>query len=358
MAHNPFLPYRVTPETARRNPKGFQPRFKQSQRLLDQARRIERLDQDLHHYEATSEAAHRLLRRALARNAYGTASIEGNPLTLQDVESLLEAAPGALDPEPDEREILNWASFMKELAGPFPRTVDDVCHLHARLFEGVLKQRGRIKHTQNFIGSSRTKVVIFIPSPPRSTTKELQAALDWLHEAPLPPIFRAALFFHEFQGIHPFPDGNGRTGRALFTWFLHAQGYKGIRYAQVDYTFNADRDPYYRNLSLVERNGYDYTPWVGYLFTVLGQTYYDAVRRFHIQRDHPNLTERQHALVEWFVRIQSWNKARRVKFSDVHAAIPHIPERSVQRDLATLVEVGVLEREGVRRGTKYRLKPD
>lgn len=353
MARNLFHPYKVTPATLRRNPAGFQPRYRDSQRLQDVIRRMERLDQDLHHYEATSEATRRLLHASLARNAYGTASIEGNPLTLQDVESLLAKAPKPSDVEAAEREILNWTAFMERLPSPFPTKVQDILDLHARLFEGILEDAGRLKVHQNFIGDKDGHVV-FIPSTPKATPRELQAALDWLHEAPLHPLVRAAIFFHEFQGIHPFHDGNGRLGRALFTWFLHEQDYSGIRYAPVDYAFNADRDPYYATLAEVE-HAYEYTSWVEYLLGVLVRAYEDAVRNFKVRQDHPNLPERQAAIVEHFVRLQSWNRRRRLKFNDIHAAFPHVPRRSLQRDLASLADAGVLAKEGDLKATVYRL---
>ncbi len=61
-----------------------------------------------------------------------------------------------------------------------------------------------------------------MPSSPQRTPRELQDLLDWTVQAPLHPLLRACLFFHEFQAIHPYRDGNGRLGRALFTAFLFA----------------------------------------------------------------------------------------------------------------------------------------
>lgn len=349
MAH-----FRVTPETAFRNPAGFEPKLRQDRTLVERLRRIERLDQDLHRYEATVEGYDRLLRRSLARNAFGTASIEGNPLSLAEVESLLAAAPSAVDVQPDEREILNWKAFMEDLDVPFPTEVDQVLALHALLFEGVLKERGQLKRRQNYVVQPSTQTVHFVPSAPKTTRGELQALLTWVQRSPHPPLVRAALFFHEFQGIHPFSDGNGRIGRALFTWLLHSEGYRGIRYAPVDYAFNADRASYYENLAIVERNGYDYTPWVEYLAWILERSYEDSTRRFHILEDHPRLPERQQALLEWFIRVQGPTR-RALKLADAHAAFPHVPRRSLQRDLAGLHHRGILMRTGTKRGATYRL---
>jgi Fic family protein len=355
MAHNLPPGLRITRRTGHRNPNGFQPRHKESHALQEQLRRIERLDQDLGHYEATSEAQRRLLRNSLARNAFGTASIEGNPLTLEAVQTLIAANPqGKL--EPDEREILNWVDLMEQLDDQWPQTVQGVNDLHKRLFDGLMRDAGRLKTQQNYVGSKETGIVTFVPSPPATVRAELQALLSWTLQAPLHPLVRACIFFHEFQGIHPYRDGNGRLGRALFTMFLHAQGYTGIRYAPVDFAFNADRDSYYQGLSEVEHNGYDYTPWIHYLLDVLVHAYQDALRTFQVRQANPNLPERQAAVVEHFVRLQSWNAKRRIKFNDVHNAFPHVPRRSLQRDLAALVDAGILGRTGERRGATYHLR--
>ncbi len=348
-----FGPYRVTERTARRPVDGFQPRYTESRGLQERLRRIERLDQQLSVYEGAITTSPLRLRQALAVNGHATASIEGNPMSLEEVQSLLERAPDMVDTQADEREILNWVAFMQELDGrTFPTDLDGVKALHATLMDSVLSDAGAFKDGQNFIGSE-TGEVVFIPSPADAVSTELTAALEWLHSSPLHPVLRASLFFMEYQGIHPFRDGNGRTGRALFTWYLHQEGYRGIRYALIDAAFNNDRPPYYNTLHGVETNGYDYTPWIDYISGIMEAAYVDAVAAMELDRDHPGLNERQRDIVAWLRRITAANPKRRVKFADAHAAFPHIASRSLQRDLAKLVEFGVIEREGERRGAEY-----
>ncbi len=354
MAHNDdFAPYRVTARTAKRPKDGFTPRFKDSRELQDRLRHIERLDQQLSIYEGALTTSH--LRQALAINGHGTASIEGNPLSLGEVQSLLERAPNMLETQADEREILNWVALMKDLDNhAFPTDLEGVQALHATLMGGVLPDAGAFKASQNFIGN-RAGEVVFIPSAAEAVPGELTAALAWLQSSPLHPILRASLFFMEYLGIHPFRDGNGRTGRALFTWYLHDEGYRGIRYALIDAAFNNDRPPYYNTLHEVETIGYDYTPWIDYLTRIVESAYRDAVASMELDRDHPALNERQRDIVAWFRRITAVNPKRRVKFADLHAAMPHIAPRSLQRDLAGLVELEVLQRDGERKGTEYRM---
>ncbi len=348
-----FAPYRVTPNTARRPTHGFQPRFTDSRELQERLRRIERLDQRLSIYEGALTTSHLRLRQALAINSHGTASIEGNQLSLDEVQSLLERSASMVDTQADEREILNWVAFMERIdEHEFPKNLEGIQALHATLMDGVLPDAGQFKDGQNFIGT-RSGEVVFIPSPAEAVPIELAAALEWLHTAPLHPILRATLFFMEYQGIHPFRDGNGRTGRALWTWYLHEAGYRGIRYALIDAAFNNDRPPYYSTLHEVETNGYDYTPWVEYLTRIMETAYHDAVASMELDRDHPSLNERQRDIIAWFRRITAMNPQRRVKFADIHAAFPHIASRSLQRDLAGLVATGAIQKEGHRRGTTY-----
>ncbi|MBW3582194.1 MAG: Fic family protein, partial [Euryarchaeota archaeon] len=332
--------------------------YVQNDRVIGLIRDIERADADLRHYETDPETRYRIFREALAQNAYGTASIEGNPLTLEEVESLLVKAPTPDNTiEPDEREILNFARFMEEIdRRPVPRTVDDIVTMHEQHFQGVLEKRGRLKERPNFIGRRADHKVVYVPSRPEEVPPELQAALDWLHEAPEHPLVKATVFFHEFQSIHPFPDGNGRLGRLLFMLYLYHEGYTGIRYAPIDYTVNRDRDDYWHMLDEGRRHDWDRTPWVQYNLTLLGEAYRTALDRFLFQRRLPaTLNERQRRIAEWFATMNRGAPERRMKLADVHAAFPYAARRTLTKDLRVLVDAGVLEKEGELKGTRYRM---
>ena len=352
-----FGPFRVTRDTLVRPPREgpFEPRYEVPQEVHDDLRAVERADQELRRFRPDAARARRLLEEALTRNAYGTASIEGNPLTLEEVESLLVRGPtpDALA-RPDEREILNYAAFVERLAARQPpRAAEDVRALHAELFEGVLHDAGRFKAQPNFVGRRPQMEVVYVPTPPERVEAELEEALAWARGAAEHPLVRVMVLFHEVQGIHPFRDGNGRVGRALATLQLHHAGYEGVRYALVDYRFNADREGYYGALAEVERLGWDFTPWVRYMARVLRGTFEDAVRRFLFHERLPDgLHERQARVAEWVARLPP---GTRVKFNDVHAAFPAVAVRTLKRDLATLRDAGVLAMEGERKGAAWRL---
>lgn len=76
---------------------------------------------------------------------------------------------------------------------------------------------GRIRTTQNWIGRSDISPVgaTFVP-PPSERVEDLLVDLgDFIERSDLPAIAQAAIAHAQFETIHPFMDGNGRTGRAL-----------------------------------------------------------------------------------------------------------------------------------------------
>lgn len=352
-------PFRTTDETVRRPAREtFEPSYELSSAVHEALRAVERADEQLGAVTVDRREARRMVEEALTRNAYGTASIEGNPLTLEDVEKLLERGeiPEAVH-RPEEREILNHVAYMEELPDrSAPRTPSQILDLHAELFDGVLEDAGEFKQTPNFIGHRPSYEVRFIPAMPERVEPELANALDWFHDAEEHPLVRVMVFFHEFQSIHPFRDGNGRAGRAIATLQMHELGYEGVRYALVDYEFNEDREGYYEALAAVERQGFDYTPWIAYMSRILEKTFEGALERFHFREGLPDaLNQRQVQVALWFASIDRREPGREVKFADVHKAFPHVAERTLKRDLKRLREHDVVVMEGQRRGARYHL---
>lgn len=357
-----FAPYRETSATVWRPPMPrFAPSFRLTESIVEALRAIERADHELSRLAPSRVGIlQRIRKEALARNAFATASIEGNPLTLPEVESLLKANPSpASTRDKDELEILNYASFMESAdATRPPRTSDDIRKLHSALFRGVFDDAGSFKKKPNFIGRRRDMGVVYVPTPPARVATELESALAWLHDArDTPPLVRALLFHHEFEAIHPFRDGNGRTGRALTPMILHGFGYPGSAFAQIDYAIYESRDAYYAELAKVERDGFrDHTGWLEYMLGLARRAYAQALEKATFQRTLPAaLTDRQRNLAEWFARLRDESPTRRVKFNDVHHAFPEVAERTLKRDLAALRAAGVLEVEGQLKGTTYRL---
>jgi len=74
----------------------------------------------------------------------------------------------------------------------------------------------------------------------------------------------SAILHYRFEWIHPFADGNGRTGRALALWELYRRGFDSHHIFSVDEYYWEDRPADYEALDAVRRAGEDLTGWLEY----------------------------------------------------------------------------------------------
>ena len=101
-------------------------------------------------------------------------------------------------------------------------TVDDVCSMHAALM-GDDPEAGQLRTRQNWIGAGLSSTPInasFVPPPPDNVPALVEDLVAAINEPAQSPLVHAAVVHAQFETIHPFADGNGRTGRALVQLML------------------------------------------------------------------------------------------------------------------------------------------
>src|SRR5262249_1692227 len=133
----------------------------------------------------------------------------------------------------DIDEIINYVAAMNqglERLKTFPLSRRLLCEVHARLMKDVRggephKTPGEFRETQNWIGGASPASARFVTPPPQPAEEAFSRLEKFLHDAePLPALVKAGLIHAQFETIHPFLDGNGRTGRLLITFWLVEQG--------------------------------------------------------------------------------------------------------------------------------------
>ena len=106
--------------------------------------------------------------------------------------------------------------------------VADLLEIHRRLLDGTSRERfaGRIRDVQNWIGGSSFNPcsAVFVPPPPEFVPDLLEDLCAFASADELPAVVQAAIAHAQFETIHPFVDGNGRTGRALIHVILRRRG--------------------------------------------------------------------------------------------------------------------------------------
>lgn len=191
---------------------------------------------------ADAEAACRRLNEA----GTGQVSLEGLARFLLRAESVassriegLDAGPRRLlDAELGESsdrvavEVLGNIQAMTEAvdmaSGAGPLTTDQVLSIHRTLMERSPAPEfgGVVRTTQNWIGGSSYNPcsAAYVPPPPEYVEPLLDDLVAYLNGDDHPALLQAAVAHAQFETIHPFADGNGRTGRALIHIVLRRRG--------------------------------------------------------------------------------------------------------------------------------------
>ena len=76
--------------------------------------------------------------------------------------------------------------------------------------------------------SGRTRTPVYTPPRPEDVSDLMADLMDWIQRSDkegISPLIISAVAHYQFESIHPFVDGNGRTGRALSTLILYKMGY-------------------------------------------------------------------------------------------------------------------------------------
>jgi len=118
------------------------------------------------------------------------------------------------------------------------------------------------------------RVGSYLPPPPDEVSGMMFELLEWRNGVAkkLSPVLSSAILHYRFEAIHPFADGNGRTGRALALWELYRRGFDTHHIFSVDEYYWENRPRYYAAMQGVREAGDDLTAWLEYCAIGLRQS--------------------------------------------------------------------------------------
>ena len=185
---------------------------------------IRTLNQDPPRSDALEALSHQLLRS----EAVASSRIEGLELSHKNL------AEAAFDPKlasANAAGVLGNIHAMQEAlrvgSGADRITPETILKIHARLFKGTRDERiaGRFRTSQNWIGhGDNPHGATFIPVPETEVRRLIEDLCAFIGRDGISPLIQAAIAHGQFETIHPFEDGNGRTGRALIHLVLRRRG--------------------------------------------------------------------------------------------------------------------------------------
>lgn len=323
----------------------------------------------------TAESQDQLAIDAMCSEAVTTSEIEGEIVRRDSVQSSIRRQLGLqADPrriQPSEQGI---GELVVDLFRHYAQPLDE-----ARLFAWHrMIAMGRTDLTD--IGSYRTHAepmqvvsgkiydpkVHFQAPPSHRVADEMAAFLEWFNrtapgaEQPLPALTRAGLSHLYFQSIHPFEDGNGRIGRAIAEKVL-AQSLGQPSLTAIAATILVNRKAYYHALEAANKHN-QVTDWLAWFAGIGLEAQMRTLHHVEFLIDKTKLLDRcrgtlnprqERALLRMLSEGPDGFKGG--LSANNYLAITKTSTATASRDLADLVERGILTRTGEKRGTRYQL---
>jgi Fic family protein len=227
----------------------------------DAARSIEQLNSsvDLKHYELVASPL-------LRAEAISSSRIEGLRASHR---SIAEARENPAAAKSVAREIANSVSAMEaiRLSLEGPLTVDMIKQIHMTLARGTDLEAfgGTFRTKQNWIGPSSHGPfnAVYVPPSPSDVHRLMGDLAKFASRTNVPAIAQAAIVHAQFEGIHPFADGNGRVGRTLVHVILRQRGLSRRVVPPISTVLAANRDDYIGALARYQQYG-DALPWISH----------------------------------------------------------------------------------------------
>jgi Fic family protein len=173
-----------------------------------------------------------LARLLLRTESIASSKVEGMQIGVREMARAEVLAETGGAPSHTALELIDNIDAMELAVGQASEArkfgTQDIVAIHTHLMRSAPSPRigGRIRAEQNWIGGNDYNPcgADFVPPPPGDVARLLKDLCAAINDDLLPPIVQAALVHAQFETIHPFDDGNGRTGRALVHVVLRRRG--------------------------------------------------------------------------------------------------------------------------------------
>lgn len=302
----------------------------------------------------------------IMKEATQSSKIEGTQTKME--EAIMNEEDVPLDRRDDWAEVHNYINAMNDAVAqlnqlPFSSRL--IRFVHKALMQGVRgenKTPGEYRHSQNWIGGSTINDAIFVP-PVHTEIPELIGDIEkFVHNEDLciPDLIKIALIHYQFETIHPFLDGNGRTGRLLITLYLVSKGLLKRPILYLSDYLERHRNTYYQCI-MRARTENDITSWVKFFLKGVILTAENGVTTF----SDILAVERENEALAQTLGVRSGNALKvlkelyRIPLTEAQqvASIAGISTPSAYKLIEEMQRKGLLhEATGAKRGKVYILK--
>lgn len=347
----------------------FNPKYIITEKILNNLTAITAAREIIEQAHLVPKWEAKLRRQALLRNAHSSTAIEGNKLTLEQVEALTEGKD-VVATKKDKQEALNYIEALEKIPalaekGKFKAA--DLLNIHRIITKDVMQNTadsGVFRNRQVFVGkrifdgTTFKEVVEYMPPKTEEVPRLIQEFIDWLNldkSWGLNPVLLAGVVHYEIARIHPFIDGNGRTARLLATKILYLSGFDHRKIFALDDYYDRDRQAYYAALKTAQQSNGDITLWLEYFTDGILYSVEEAkVAVLKVSSKRKNgqpqiaLTPKQMQIVE-FINVNG-----KITNKDLQGLFK-ISAQAVHKELTKLVDLKIIKSVGEGRALHYIL---
>ena len=205
-----------------------------------------------------------LRRENRIKTIHSSLAIEQNTLTLEQVTSVINGKR-ILGPPQDIREVKNAYEAYERVSVLDPYSLKNLLLAHKIMMEGLVKEAGSFRSGN--VGVYAGTELIHAGTPAKYVPNLMNQLFTWLKQSQYHPLVKSCVFHYEFEFIHPFADGNGRTGRLWQSLIL--QKWKEVfAWIPVETLVYENQEEYYKVLQHSDKVG-DSTEFVEFMLGMI-----------------------------------------------------------------------------------------
>ena len=321
----------------------YQPPFKLSTEILNLVAEISALvERFVIRLEQTDGL--KLRKANKIKSIHSSLAIEGNSLS-EDVVSDIINGKRVLAPRREIIEVKNALATYDLYPKLNPFSVNDLLKAHGVMMKGLALDAGQFRNCNEGVFSG-SKCVHLAP-PPNRVPDLMKDLFDWLKNSKEHLLVRSCVFHYEFEFIHPFSDGNGRTGR-LWQSLILGKLNPAFEFLPVENMVYANQRKYYDAIARSSKAG-ESTSFVEFML----QNILATLKKYKNATlagagDKAKLTTRQESIIK-LIQTESAT-------TEILAKKLKVSARTIARDLSALQELGIIVHDGSRKTGRWLVK--
>ncbi len=312
--------------------------------------------------------------RSIMEEAIASSQIEGAATTRAVAKEMLKTKRKPRDY--GEKMILNNYQTiikLKEFTDQ-PLSAELLKTIHQNITEDTLEEsawEGEFRDDENAQEKDKVKVYAedgkLLHTPPASSG--IESRIQWMcrfaneedEDSFIHPVIKAIILHFSLAYVHPFMDGNGRTARALFYWYMIRHDYPLIEYLSISSVINKKRTQYLKAFLYSEMDENDLTYFIMFHLKAIEEALDDVVEYIKRKKREAELVDHLYAKFptfnhrQWSLIKNAHGKTDTVYTVEKHMNTHGTARQTARTDLLELHELGLLEKR--KEGKKFVFTP-